>query len=126
MSGWRRSIATTDLRALLVALALTAPAIAQPVPPPQPLSLAPGFAPVDSLDCRSDRAPDARLCATQALRDRAERVIVLTNERGHAVQDGYQRQLLRQAHVALWARLAACADSACLTAQLEARLTELR
>jgi hypothetical protein len=107
-------------------LALTAPALAQPVPPPQPLSLAPGFAPVDALDCRSGNAPDARLCASDPLRELAQRVIVLTNERGNALQDGMRRQRLREAHFALWARLAACADAACLTGQLEARLTELR
>jgi uncharacterized protein len=130
MSGWRRCIATTDLRALLLALALalalTAPAAAQPVPPPQPLSLAPGFAPVGPLDCEATAPPDPRLCAQPALRDLAQRVIAATNARGETLQDGMRRFELREAHRALWARLAACGGDACLREGLEARLAALR
>lgn len=126
MSGWRRCIATTDLRALILVLALTAPAAAQPVPPPQPLSLAPGFAPVGPLECGSINLPDVRLCAIPPLRERAGRVIARTNELGHALQDGMHRQRLREAHAAFWSGLATCADDACLTERLNARLAELR
>jgi hypothetical protein len=126
MSGWRRCIATTDLRVALCVLALVAPAAAQPVPPPQPLSLAPGFAPVAPLGCRSIHPPDARLCAAPLLREPGGRVIARTNERGHALQDGMHRQRLREAHAASWSRLATCGDDACLTERLNARLAELR